>query len=84
MANLDHFLILWDEQYHALVAKNMLKNPFKPTLYPVELLDYDYRNWSANYIWLHKQPLFLWQIALSLKIFGTTELAVRLPSILLH
>jgi len=84
IANLDHFLILWDEQYHALVAKNMLDNPFKPTLYSTPLLEYDYRNWTANHIWLHKQPLFLWQIALSLKFFGINELAVRIPSILLH
>ena len=84
IANLDHFLILWDEQYHALVAKNMLVNPFKPTLYSVPLLQYDYRNWSGNYIWLHKQPLFLWQIALSLKLFGINTLAVRIPSIVMH
>lgn len=84
IANLDNFLILWDEQYHALVAKNLLKNPLKPTLYLNPLLDYDYKNWTANHIWLHKQPLFLWQIAISLKIFGINELAVRMPSILLH
>lgn len=84
IANLDPFLIIWDEQYHALVAKNMMLHPFKPTLYENPLLGYDYRNWTANYIWLHKQPLFLWQIALSLKLFGCNTLAVRLPSIILH
>ncbi len=84
IANLDHFLILWDEQYHALVAKHMLDNPFKPTLYSTPLLDYNYRDWTSNYIWLHKQPLFLWQMALSLKIFGINELSVRIPSIILH
>lgn len=84
IANLDPFLILWDEQYHALVAKNLTNNPFKPMLYSNPIMDYDYRNWTANHIWLHKQPLFLWQIALSLKLFGYNALAVRLPSILLH
>lgn len=84
IANLDNFLNIWDEQYHALVAKNMLMNPFKPMLYSTPLLDYDFRNWTANHIWLHKQPLFLWQIALSLKLFGISELAVRIPSIILH
>lgn len=84
IANLDNFLVIWDEQYHALVAKHMLDNPFKPTLYSTPLLEYDYRNWTVNHIWLHKQPLFLWQIALSLKIFGINELAVRIPSIILH
>lgn len=84
MAHLDPFLNLWDEQYHALVAKNLARNPFKPTLYSNPVLEYDYTNWTGNHIWLHKQPLFLWQMALSIKIFGVNELAVRVPSILLH
>lgn len=84
IANLDHFLIIWDEQYHALVAKNLLSNPLKPTLYSNPLLEYDYKYWPGNHIWLHKQPLFLWQIAASLKLFGFNELAVRIPSIILH
>jgi 4-amino-4-deoxy-L-arabinose transferase len=84
MANLDPFLILWDEQYHALVAKNLMQNPLVPKLYANPLLEYDYRNWTGNEIWLHKQPLFLWQIALSLKLLGCNTLAVRLPSIILH
>lgn len=84
IANLDHFLILWDEQYHALVAKNLAENPLKPILIPDPVLEYDYRNWTTNHIWLHKQPLFLWQMALSIKIFGNTEMAVRIPSVLMH
>jgi 4-amino-4-deoxy-L-arabinose transferase-like glycosyltransferase len=84
IANLDPFLLLWDEQYHALVAKSMLETPFEPKLYAKPLLEYDYRNWTGNSIWLHKQPLFLWPIALSLKFFGIKVLAVRLPSIVLH
>lgn len=83
-ANLDPFLHLWDEQFHALVAKNLSNDFLKPTLYSNPPLDYDFKNWSANHIWLHKQPLFLWQIALSIKVFGTTALAVRIPSILMH
>ena len=84
IANLDHFLILWDEQYHALVAKNLSKDFLKPMLYADPVLDFDYKNWTNNQIWLHKQPLFLWQMALSIKLFGATELAVRIPSILMH
>jgi len=84
VAHLDPFLILWDEQYHALVAKNMASTPFVPKLYATPLFEYDYRNWTGNHIWLHKQPLFLWQIALSLKVFGNSALAVRIPSIILH
>ena len=84
MANLDPFLILWDEQYHALVAKNMSDHPLKPMLYAEPVLPFDYRDWTANHIWLHKQPLFLWQMALSIELFGNNELAVRLPSVIMH
>jgi 4-amino-4-deoxy-L-arabinose transferase-like glycosyltransferase len=80
MAGLDHFLHFWDEEFHALVAKNMLDNPFKPMLYAHPVLDYNYQEWQHNSIWLHKQPLFLWQMAISLKLFGINEVAVRLPS----
>lgn len=84
MAMLDPFLWAWDEMYHALVAKHILLDPLKPTLYNTPVLWYDYRNWTFNHVWLHKQPLFLWQMALSIKIFGTNELAVRLPSVVMH
>lgn len=84
MANLDPFLHVWDEQYHALVSKNLIQNFLKPTLYKNPLLNYNRNNWVSNHIWLHKQPLFLWQMAISIKIFGANALAVRIPSILLH
>lgn len=81
---LDPFLVLWDEQYHALVAKNLLNHPLKPVLFEDPRPGVDFRSWTSNQVWLHKQPLFLWQIALSLKIFGINELAVRIPDILMH
>lgn len=83
MAHLDPFFAEWDEKYHALVARNMMDNPLKPMLKPEILIPYDYRPWCCNHIWLHKQPLFLWQMALSMKIFGISEFAVRYPSVLL-
>lgn len=73
----------WDERFHALVAKNMLDNPFVPKLYAQAILPFDYKYWYENEIWLHKQPLPLWTMAMSLKIFGINALAIRLPSILL-
>lgn len=82
-ANMDSFLNMWDEPFHALVAKNMMAHPFKPMLYTTHLYPFDYKDWTGNMIWLHKQPLFLWQMALSLKLFGINELAVRLPSVLM-
>ena len=84
MGLLDPYLLYWDEQYHALVAKNMMDNPFKPILFKNPVLPYAHEVWISNHIWLHKQPLFLWMISLSLKIFGTSALAVRFPSILMH
>jgi len=82
VALLDPYLNLWDEQFHALVAKNMMSNPFKPMLYKTPVLPYS-MNWGENHIWLHKQPLFLWQMALSMKIFGVNIFGLRLPSILM-
>jgi len=83
MVKMDPFIYTWDEEFHALVAKNMMANPFKPMLYMNPVLPYDANMWVANHIWLHKGPAFLWLIAISFKIFGVNELALRLPSILL-
>lgn len=82
-AGADLFLHEWDERYHALVAKNLIKHPLTPTLYDDPVLDYDYKDWMRNNVWLHKQPLALWLMALSMKLFGINEIALRLPSITL-
>jgi len=78
----DPFLHEWDERYHALVAKNTIEDPIKPTLYKVPLLDYDYKSWVGNHVWLHKQPLPLWIIGNSMRVFGVNLFGFRLPSIL--
>jgi 4-amino-4-deoxy-L-arabinose transferase-like glycosyltransferase len=80
---LDPFLHDWDERYHALVAKNMIHNPLKPMLRLNPALEYDFTQWSNNHVWLHKQPLFLWQMALSMSLFGVNEIALRLPNMLM-
>jgi 4-amino-4-deoxy-L-arabinose transferase-like glycosyltransferase len=82
-ALLDNFLNWWDERFHAVVATNMTENPFKPMLFTSAIPDFDYDVWTRNLIWLHKQPMFLWQMALSVKLFGANILAIRLPSVLL-
>ncbi len=82
-AGSDLFLHNWDERYHALVARNLVFHPLTPTLYDNPVLPYDYRDWSTTHIWLHKPPLTLWGMALSIRLLGPTELAVRLPSMLL-
>ncbi len=79
----DFFLHPWDERYHALVAKNLINHPLRPTLYDNSILPYDYKNWTGNHIWVHKQPLPLWTMAASMWLFGVNEIALRLPSIIL-
>lgn len=81
---LDPYLHLWDEQYHAVVAKKMVGHPFQPMLYTDPVHPFDYTNWTGNHIWLHKQPLFLWQIAGSIALFGETTFAVRFPGVVMH
>jgi 4-amino-4-deoxy-L-arabinose transferase-like glycosyltransferase len=83
MALLDPFLHNWDERFHALVAKNMVDRPFTPMLIRYPALPYDYTAWCCNQIWVHKQPLFLWQMAASMKLFGVNEFALRLPSVIM-
>jgi len=73
----------WDERYHALVAKNLSHHMLFPTLFEHPALPIVENDWSQAHVWLHKQPLFLWQMAISVKLFGANETAVRLPSILL-
>src|SRR5690606_28721971 len=74
----------WDERFHALVARNMMDEPFRPMLKTSALLPHeDYTAWCCNHIWLHKQPLFMWQMALSMKVFGVSEPALRLPSVIM-
>ncbi len=78
--DLDPFLHPWDERFHALVAKNMIDHPFLPTLVEDPVFSYDYQNWPTAHVWLHKQPLFMWQMAASMWIFGESVFAARLPS----
>ncbi len=79
----DPFLHSYDERYHALVGSNLTEHSLKPTLKNEPILPYDYKDWQSNHIWVHKQPVFLWQIALSISILGNNEIAVRLPSVLM-
>jgi len=77
------YLELWDERFHALVAKNLMAHPLVPTLYDNPVLPYDLTSWTSNHVWLHKQPVTLWLMSLSMWVFGVNEFAVRLPSIML-
>jgi 4-amino-4-deoxy-L-arabinose transferase len=86
MALADPFLHDWDEQYHALVAKNLMQHFWTPSLLEDPILPHtEIGNdwWINTHIWLHKQPFFLWQMAMSMKIFGVNIFAMRLPSLLM-
>lgn len=81
LRNLGHSKIhYWDEGFHAMVARNLTKHPLKFTLYDQPWLEYDYKNWGGNHIWLHKPPVAMWKICLSHFIFGVNAFALRLPS----
>ncbi len=79
----DGFLHQWDERYHALVAKNLMSDFLTPMLYKNPILPYDYKEWAANHIWLHKQPIPLWSMAISMKLFGISAFSIRIPSLIL-
>lgn len=78
----DPLLHPWDERYHALVARNLAAHPLRPTLYERPALAYDYRDWCANHVWLHKPPLPLWAISAAVAVGGARPWVVRLPSVL--
>ncbi len=80
----DSYLHPWDERYHALVAQNVMESPLEPKLYKDVLLDdFPHTEWYRAHTWLHKQPLFLWQMALTMSIFGNDLVGMRLSSALM-
>ena len=76
-------LSYFDESFHAIVARNLLKYPLRPTLIDEPWVPSDVRNWSEGHVWLHKPILPLWQIAGSYALLGVNTFALRLPSALL-
>ena len=76
-------LTYFDESFHAVVARNLLKHPLTPTLLDHPFLPVDRRNWEETHIWLHKGIVPLWVIAASYKLLGTDVFALRFPSLLL-
>ena len=72
-----------DECCHALVAKNLLKHPFKPTLIDIPYLPTSVVDWGTNHVWLHKPVLGMWQIAGSYWLFGVSTWSLRFPSVIL-
>ena len=83
-AMFDPYLNVWDEQFHAVVAKRLAQDPLEPRLFLRHFLENEPIGWPDCGVWLHKQPFFMWLMALSIKIFGTTYWAIRLPSVMLY
>lgn len=82
--NLDHTaLTRWDEAHHAVVARNVLKHPFEPTLIDVPYAPYNWKDWGENHVWLHKPILPFWQVALCFAALGVNAFALRLPAAVL-
>jgi 4-amino-4-deoxy-L-arabinose transferase-like glycosyltransferase len=73
----------FDESFHAIVARNLLKHPLRPTLIDAPYLPYDHRQWGEAHVWLHKPILPLWTIAASYAVLGVNTMALRLPSAML-
>jgi 4-amino-4-deoxy-L-arabinose transferase len=80
-AFIDPFLNIWDEVFHAVVARNMMFHPFTPMLYTESAMPIT-THWPHQHFWLHKPPFFLWQMAVSMKIFGVSPWAIRIPSVI--
>ncbi|MEZ4909636.1 MAG: glycosyltransferase family 39 protein [Saprospiraceae bacterium] len=72
----------WDERFHALVAKNLMRNPFRPSLITDGLCTLDPLDWSLCDIWFAKPPLALWSMMFSMEIFGVNEFGLRFPSLI--
>ncbi|MBK7222745.1 MAG: glycosyltransferase family 39 protein [Saprospiraceae bacterium] len=60
-----------------------MDDPLLPLLRAEPLVPYDDKAWCCNHIWVHKQPLFMWQMTASMAIFGVSEFAMRYPSVLM-
>lgn len=77
-----HSLHIWDESYHAVVATRLIEHPLTPTLYERPPIERDPVNWTEGHVWLHKPPLAMWAMALSMAAFGIDEVVMRAPSVI--
>ncbi len=81
---LDAFVHIWDERFHALVAKNLQLNYLHPTLYHTEVSNIGVTGWDTCGTWLHKQPFFMWCMAQCYTFFGNDYWAGRVPALLFY
>ncbi len=72
-----------DESCHAIVARSLLDDPFRPMLYREDSVFADRLSWIHGTVWLHKPILPLWTIAASYAALGVDTFALRFPSVVL-
>ncbi len=77
----NNYITLWDEAIQLNVVKNLSIDCCKPVLHNKDY-NTDFRNWTDNYIWLHKPPFPLIVNSLFYKILGRNLLAYRLPNLI--
>lgn len=75
------YISLWDEVTHVNVVKNLANNCCTPKLH-LQNYNTDYRNWTDNYIWLHKPPFPFYINAAFFATLGKNLWAFRFPSFL--
>jgi hypothetical protein len=81
--HLNHlYITAWDESVHANVAEHLEQHPLVPTLYEIEAIPVPLTQWASVHIWLHILPFGMWAVALTMKFFGDTPLALRLPGVI--
>ncbi len=77
-------LFPWDERFHALVALNLSKDLSFPMLYPhIPFANFNSSAWPLAEAWLHKPPLFSYQMAFWMRMLGDEIWVMRLNSALM-
>ncbi len=78
---------MWDESFHALVSKNLLKHPLMPTLIDRPAFQRGEApfsvDWAGSSVWFHKGTLPLWLGAAGMAITGPGPLGIRAASLML-
>jgi 4-amino-4-deoxy-L-arabinose transferase-like glycosyltransferase len=62
-------LLPWDEAIYAKISKNMVISH-----------NYLIQSWEEPKVWYEKPPLYMWFMALSMRVLGFGSFAARLPS----
>ena len=78
----DPYIRLWDEAVHVNVVRNLVVDCCTPKLHH-QTLGADTRDWTDNYVWLHKPPLPFYFQASVARLIGTGLWQLRFFALLL-